>query len=206
MAQYQGKKTPQEVLEREFSRINRTYFGDSIIAEPVLEVPPRSITVSVENPSRTVEPGSDVERSIEKGIKLAVDRKYQEALQLLTPLAERRYKEAIEAVLHISRQTHQDTERWAEMLNTLDQRIDQYPAACIDTDINRIYIHPMIGVSDCPRFVMSYLLHHEMLHLEVPPDGPNPHPHEFMERERAFPKRAQALSWLRKHEFPTMDL
>jgi hypothetical protein len=92
------------------------------------------------------------------------------------------------------------------MLNSLDRRISRYPAACIDTDINKIYIHPMIGESECPRFVMSYLLHHEMLHLEFPPNASNPHPPEFMERERAFPKRDQALSWLRRHEFPTMEL
>lgn len=206
MAQYKGKKTPQEVVEREFAKINRRYFGDSIIAEPVLEVPPRAVTVSVENPSRKIEEGSEAAQSLQQGLQLALDGKQEEALKLLEPLAERRYKDAIEAVLHIYRANHRNFRPWAAMLNSLDRRINRYPAACIDTDINKIYIHPMIGESECPRFVMSYLLHHEMLHLEFPSDTSNPHPPEFMERERAFPKRDQALSWLRRHEFPTMEL
>lgn len=206
MAQYVGKKTPQEIVEREFAKVNRRYFGDSIIAEPVLEVPPRAVTIAIENPSRRVEEGSDVAGTLQKGLEHAIEGRSDEALKILEPLAERRYKDAVEAVLHIYRARHKNFLPWAEILNSLDRRVDRYPAACIDTDINKIYIHPMIGESECPRFVMTYLLHHEMLHLEFPTDHSNPHPPEFMKRERAFPKRNEALSWLRRNEFPTMEL
>lgn len=206
MAHYVSKKSPQEILEREFARVNRQYFGDSIIAEPVLEVPPRPIVISVENPSRKVEPGSDIEAEITRGVQLALDKHSDDAIEVLRPLAERRYKEAVEALIHIERNRHGEFEGWASLLNKLDRPIHRFPAACIDSDINKIFIHPMIATGDCPRYVMCYLLHHECLHIEIPTRDGDPHPPEFMERERSFPKRDQALSWLRKHEFPTMEL
>ena len=205
MVQYVSKKSPQETLEREFAKINRRFFDDSIVAEPVLEVPPRPVVVSIENPSRKVEQGSAVEAEIEAGIQLAVSGNTEQAIKALTPLAERRYKPAVEALIHIERRRHGSYERWSRVFNAMDKPIERYPAACVDPDIAKIFIHPMIGSTHTPRYVMGYLLHHECLHLEIPPKDGSPHPPEFMERERAFPKRDQALSWLRKNEFPVVD-
>lgn len=206
MAKYISKKSPQEILNLVFNRINRVYFNDSIVAEAVLEVPPRPVVVSVENSSRKVEKGSEVEESIEKGIMMALKGDVEGAKSILEPLAQVRYREAIEALLHIERNNHGDYTQWAAMLNSMDKKIERYPAACLDKDIAKIFIHPLIGDPNCPRFVMGYLVHHECLHLESPSVEGDPHHPEFMERDRAFPKRNLALSWLRKNEFPVVDI
>lgn len=205
MVQYVSKKSPQEIVEREFSKINKRYFDDSLVAEPVLEVPPRPVIISVENPSRKVEEGSNIEMDIRRAIELAVGGEVAEAVSRLKPLAEKRYKPAVEALVHIERKRHGNFQHWSRILNAMDKPVERYPPACVDPDIAKIFIHPMIGSPECPRYVMGYLLHHEGLHLEIPPRDGLAHPPEFMDREKAFPKRDKALSWLRKNEFPVVD-
>lgn len=205
MAKHKGKKSPQQIVEREFSKINRTYFDDAIIAEIALEVPPKNVAVSIQNPSRQVEPGSPVERQIAKGLQFALDGDLDKAISQLQPLAERRYKPAVEGLIQIERSRHGDYLRWARVLNNMDKSIRKFPAACVDREIGKIYIHPMVGESPCPRYVMAYLIHHECLHMVIDTPDDDPHSEEFMEQERKFPRREEARRWLRHNNFPVVD-
>lgn len=199
-----GNKTPQQILEREFTKVNRKYFKDQIVAEVALEVPPKNVAVSVQNPSKPVPEGSHVEAQIRLGLDFAIKGDYEKAVSQIRPFAERNYKSAVEAMVTIERNRHGDYLYWAKILNNMDKPVRKFPAACIDRDIGRIFIHPMIGQAPCPRFVMSYLIHHECLHMVVPPTEESAHPPAFMERERAFPKREQARQWLKQNNFPVV--
>lgn len=67
-----------------------------------------------------------------------------------------------------------------------------------------VRMHPLLDDPRVPAFVVQYILYHEMVHIEVPPevDGGGrvcPHTQAFYERERRFPEYARATEWLQRH-------
>lgn len=66
-----------------------------------------------------------------------------------------------------------------------------------------IRLHPVLDRPWVPRYFVSYVLYHEMLHHVIPPllDGKRRilHPPHFMERERLFRDYERALAWERAH-------
>lgn len=66
-----------------------------------------------------------------------------------------------------------------------------------------IRIHPVLDRPWVPRYFVSYVLYHEMLHHVIPPvmDGKRRllHPAHFLEREQLFRDYERALAWERAH-------
>lgn len=66
-----------------------------------------------------------------------------------------------------------------------------------------IRVHPLLDRSWVPRYFVSYIVYHEMLHHVIPAtvEGKrrNLHPPRFMEREQIFRDYDRALSWERAH-------
>jgi hypothetical protein len=66
-----------------------------------------------------------------------------------------------------------------------------------------IRIHPVLDRPWVPRYFVTYILYHEMLHHVIPPlmDGKRRllHPAHFMDRERVFRDYERALAWERAH-------
>lgn len=66
-----------------------------------------------------------------------------------------------------------------------------------------IRIHPVLDRPWVPRYFVSYVLYHEMLHHVIPPvtDGKRRilHPPHFLEREGKFRDYERAMAWERAH-------
>ncbi len=66
-----------------------------------------------------------------------------------------------------------------------------------------IRIHPALDQDWVPRYFVSYIVYHELLHHVMPAVNLNGravlHPPEFLEREREFRHYERALAWEKKH-------
>lgn len=66
-----------------------------------------------------------------------------------------------------------------------------------------IRVHPVLDHATVPEFVLEVLLHHELLHLAIPPKIVGGrrviHGRVFRHRERAHPAYAQSQAWERAH-------
>lgn len=60
----------------------------------------------------------------------------------------------------------------------------------------KIQIHPELNSPDVPRFVMEFLVYHEVLHADMPSSG---HDRNFRERERRFQPSEMAAAEAREH-------
>lgn len=71
-------------------------------------------------------------------------------------------------------------------------------ACCLlgHTGVAFVGIHPCL--SQAPRYVLRYLVFHEVLHLALPPHGRNTHHKAFRVAERLYPDYVRANEWLRK--------
>jgi predicted metal-dependent hydrolase len=63
--------------------------------------------------------------------------------------------------------------------------------------VSRVFDHPRV-----PRFVVEYIVYHEMLHLKHPVKLRGSrrcvHPKSFQEEEKLFPRLVEAKQFLRK--------
>jgi hypothetical protein len=66
-----------------------------------------------------------------------------------------------------------------------------------------VRVHPVLDAEWVPRYFVSYIVFHELLHHVVPAvrgaGRTSLHPPEFIRRERAFRHYERALEWERKH-------
>lgn len=66
-----------------------------------------------------------------------------------------------------------------------------------------IRIHPVLDKPWVPRYFVSYIIYHEMLHHVIPPvdEGGrrNLHPPHFLEQERLFRDYGRAIAWEQAH-------
>lgn len=195
---------PQQLLDREFTRINRRYFNDSLVVDVCWELSPNEVIAGVSKPSRELIEGSIQYKAVERAIELGLKGDLDKAIVAIKPLALAGYKAALEAIIEFERKRHGDYMKWVQILNQHDREIRKYPPACVYKDIGKISIHPTIGSMGAPRYVLSYLIYHECLHMVITTEPGDPHPQEFIERDREFPKRAEARSWLRRNGFPVV--
>ncbi len=72
----------------------------------------------------------------------------------------------------------------------MDRCSKRYFGFCRFSD-NSIRINPALNSPDVPRFVLEFLMYHELLHAAMPYAGHNP---EFRDRERRFVPSPEAVS------------
>lgn len=75
-----------------------------------------------------------------------------------------------------------------------------------DSGHGAITINRRLDSARVPRYVLDYLVFHEMLHAEFPvePNGHRRaiHSPKFREAEKKFPGYRRAIRWLKSHAFP----
>jgi hypothetical protein len=68
-----------------------------------------------------------------------------------------------------------------------------------DHQTREIRIHPALDRPDVPLYFVEFIIFHEMLHQLFPSSGEDGrrvhHPRAFRDRERAYPRFAEALAW-----------
>jgi hypothetical protein len=74
-------------------------------------------------------------------------------------------------------------------------------AACTwdKSEYKFIGLHPKLVRLRAPKYVLFYLIFHEVLHLVMPPHGLNSHHKFFRIAERLCPKYLQSNDWLVRH-------
>jgi hypothetical protein len=67
---------------------------------------------------------------------------------------------------------------------------------------NTIWINPILDRKNIPRYLVKFIVYHEMLHSVIPVETRNGrrrmHPPEFRKRERLFENYEKVLSWEKK--------
>jgi predicted metal-dependent hydrolase len=70
-------------------------------------------------------------------------------------------------------------------------------------DLEVVRIHPALDRPGVPRYVVESIVHHELLHADIPAVIENGrryvHTPEFRRRERRFPEHRRAQAWIRKN-------
>lgn len=79
------------------------------------------------------------------------------------------------------------------------------PAAAIYPNQNLIMVHEVLPYMRAPKYVYTYLIFHECLHIVMPPENGNCHGPEFCMREMFAPNRKRSIEWLQRKNFPVMD-
>jgi hypothetical protein len=62
-----------------------------------------------------------------------------------------------------------------------------------------IRVHPVLDRHWVPRYFLSYIVFHELLHHVIPAVPGSLHPPELLQREREFRHYERALTWEQKH-------
>ena len=66
-----------------------------------------------------------------------------------------------------------------------------------------IRVHPVLDQRWVPRYFVTYIVFHELLHHVIPPvrigRTTAMHPHQFAQREHQYPHYERAIEWERKH-------
>jgi hypothetical protein len=73
-----------------------------------------------------------------------------------------------------------------------------------EPDGRLVRVHPVLDQPGVPSFFVRFVLHHELLHVLIPPRQSDDgrwihHGREFRARERAYPDYQRALRWEREH-------
>lgn len=81
--------------------------------------------------------------------------------------------------------------------NVFDEQADW---ACVTgtREATHIGLHPQLMVA--PRYVLRYLVFHEVLHLAIPPHRGIAHHRAFNVAERLWPDYRRACEWLRRRQ------
>ena len=62
-----------------------------------------------------------------------------------------------------------------------------------------IRVHPVLDRDWVPRYFVSFIVYHELLHHVIPARDRSLHPPELLRREREFRHYERALAWEQKH-------
>jgi len=62
-----------------------------------------------------------------------------------------------------------------------------------------IRVHPVLDREWVPRYFVSFIVYHELLHHVIPARDRSLHPPELLRREREFRHYERALAWEQKH-------
>ena len=88
--------------------------------------------------------------------------------------------------------------QWSGRARPRSMRFGVYfPETC------HIRIHPALDQVFVPRFFVEFIVYHELLHHTMPAIQINGryyvHTKAFRQRERAFPRYAEAVAWRQRH-------
>lgn len=127
-----------------------------------------------------------------KGRKLRQDGKVHNLLKIFDSINHTYFNDEVDARIAWS------TNRISQNEERMTIKLGSYSA-----HERLIRIHPRLDQKFVPRYFISFVVYHEMLHHVIPAQRVHGrrilHPPEFRERERAFLQYARAVAWEEKH-------
>lgn len=196
------------VLENELNAINRDRFNNLLKIEARWAIPS---AVEPRDPSEEIKllPERD-QATVADAMQAYAERDFLKAKEILEPLC--RYEVRPIVGLYTSIIRHLKEDIWFNTSKSIwinDPEFLAPAAASTEVKDNEelILVHPVlssIGLK-APKYVLSYVLYHECLHKALGTTPFNPHPEIFRRLERLIPKRQNAVLWLKKHKFSTIE-
>lgn len=196
----------QALLERAMAKINQDRFSNQL-SIPVRWAIPSAVEAREHSDQLKSLPKEDQDR-VAAAMQAYAERDFARARDLIQPLCG--YGLRPINGLYISTLRHLRDESWF----ALSQRVwvpdtNAPAAASIESEkgVEVIRVHPSLSSSGlkAPRFVLNYVLYHEGLHKLLDTTPYNPHPPLFRQLEALIERREDAITWLRKHRFATIE-
>lgn len=148
---------------------------------------------------------------LELAVTLFFSGCFEEARDMLEPFVAAGHEEASKLYVKILRKLRSpDWKKVAEIVNRVSTDTLYVPAGSTEVRNNKqvILIHQSLSKSigyDAPKCVIKYVLHHELLHINLGTDPLDPHPPLFRRFDSSFPERNRSIRWLQKNHFSTIE-
>lgn len=197
-----------DFLKDAMEKINDQRFGNQLNIDVRWAIPS---AVEPRDPAEEINSlPKDDQAIVAAAIQAYGERNFTKAKELIEPLCSYELKTIIGLYTSIIRHLKEDI--WFNTSQNIwiqDPEAVAPAAASIEVQDGEecILVHPAlssIGLK-APHYVIHYVLHHECLHKILETTSYNPHPPLFRRMESSFPKRKNAVDWLRKHRFSTID-
>lgn len=198
-----------DLLQRMGFEVSRLYFGGSINTPVRWTIP--SASESPEPKLDIAHLSPDDLESLTMAVQAFSDRQYDRAKELILPFTSRGMREANQLYVRILMDSKDSS--WpdaAKKFNRLCTDSLYVPAGSTEVidGVQWLLIHPALSRSNgynSPRYVLRYVIFHEMLHGFLNTSHADPHPAIFRKMEAAIQDRGRAVEWLRRHHFSTIE-
>ena len=195
-------------LERALRSINEEKFDGQLKISARWEIPSAVEPCDIDKELCNL-PESD-QLQIIAATQAYAERNFQLAHDLIKPMCKYEMRSIIGLYTSVLR--HIKDEVWfhtSQKLWISDADLIKPAVASIELrdGVEQILVHPAlssIGLK-APRYVLNYVLFHEALHKVLETTSFNPHPPLFRKFERRIEKREEAVAWLIKHRFATIE-
>lgn len=203
-----------EWLNNIFKDVIKKHFPHGVKSSVKWGLPPATETVRSKRPSLDRDTHRQLSSELVEEITLVNQGKSD--LSKIESLAKRGLEEAVEYLVGTAK-TRSQAQSYKKMLSH-DFIYNRVPAGCSITTKDEItgetykviILHQLLASHlkkrrIAPRYVIYYLLFHEILHEIIPPVDGDPHPKSFRAIEAGCPDREKAVEWLSNNEYAVLD-
>jgi hypothetical protein len=201
-------ESDQALLDRALAKINSERFNNQLTITARWAIPsavePRDLSQEL-----NALPHEEQLR-VADAMQAYAERDFARARDLIKPLC--RYELRPIIGLYTSALRHLKEDIWfntsqSVWVNDPDSIAPAVASIEVKDDLEQILVHPSlssIGLK-APRYVINYVLYHECIHKALNTTAYNPHPPLFRRLESLADRREDAIAWLRKHKFATIE-
>lgn len=147
---------------------------------------------------------------VARAIQAYAERDWKLAKRLLHPFSNYELRQVKQ--LYISTLRHLKEPIWFPTSQQIWQADPETVAPAVASieivnEVEEILVSPALSSIGykAPKFVVSYVVFHEMMHKVLDTKAYNPHPRLFRRMEATAYRRDCAVAWLRKHRFSTIE-
>lgn len=199
-----------DMLQRVAEEVNSKFFKGTITIKVRWGIP---------SASESREPQSDIQSLPQQDLDRVVvalqhfqKGEYEAARDQLKPLVERGLREPSQlyqkVLMRLKDESWPDVARKINRLHTDTLLVAPGSTEMTQGEELAILIHPLLSASagnSAPKYVIAYVIYHEMLHIWWKTTPDNPHPPLFRRMDKTFPDREKGLRWLRAASFTTIE-
>lgn len=199
-----------DYLQKVAAEVNKRHFNGEVTITTRWGIP---------SASEQAEPESDFSNwntqereQLVRAIGLFNKRKFNETKAELIPLLAKGQREVSQLYLRVL--IHLRDDSWQALAKTINRASTDTLFVAPGSTEQRgdsgavILVHPSLSDSagmGAPKYVVGYVMFHEMLHEWMGTSPDNPHPIEFRAIDKTFPDRAKAIVWLQSNNFTTIE-
>lgn len=204
--EYVPTQEDNKLLQKAFKKVIALKRFREVNTEVKWGIPPAVNPIELPSYDYVIEPESSDEQILNESLQAVKDGDWETAISRLSVLADKGHGESLDLLIRILLRLDRDWQKWAKKRNNLANSYVSAPLGCriVHSDGSSIIlVHPILCRNDVPPplYVISYIIHHELLHETLNTSDDNPHPEEFKQIESEYPNTNRALAWLSKHGY-----